>query len=80
MIDAKLAQEQLYEMKQLIDHRFGHGTWSFILEERKKRLDKRSIVVYSIPNHTAIDLIEGKNHFFIADKKLLENENRIFKK
>ena len=41
MIDAKLAQEQLYEMKQLIDHRFGHGTWSFILEERKKRLDKR---------------------------------------
>jgi hypothetical protein len=41
VIDAKLAQEQLYEMKQLIDHRFGHGTWSFILEERKKRLDKR---------------------------------------
>jgi len=42
VIDAKLAQEQLYEMKQLIDHRFGHGTWSFILEERKKRLDKRN--------------------------------------
>jgi hypothetical protein len=41
VIDAKLAQEQLYEMKQLIDHRFGHGTWSFILEERKKRLDKQ---------------------------------------
>ena len=41
IIDAKLAQEQLYEMKQLIDHRFGHGTWSFILEERKKRLDKQ---------------------------------------
>ena len=41
VIDAKLAQEQLYEMKQLIDHRFGHGTWSFILEERKKRIDKR---------------------------------------
>ena len=31
IIDAKLAQEQLYEMKQLIDHRFGHGTWSYIL-------------------------------------------------
>jgi len=41
IIDAKLAQEQLYEMKILIDHRFGHGTWSYILEERKKRLDKR---------------------------------------
>jgi len=41
VIDAKLAQEQLYEMKQLINLRFGHGTWEFILEERKKRLDKR---------------------------------------
>ncbi len=45
VIDAKLAQEQLYEMKQLIDHRFGHGTWSFILEERKKRLDKQKQAV-----------------------------------
>ena len=41
VIDAKLAQEALYEMKQLINHRFGHGTWEFILEERKKRLDKK---------------------------------------
>ena len=45
--------------------------------EDQKRLNKRSIVVYSIPNHTAIDLIEGKNHFFIADNKLLENEKLI---
>ena len=41
IIDAKLAQEALYEMKLLIDHRFGHGTWSYILEERKKRIDAR---------------------------------------
>ena len=41
VIDAKLAQEQLYEMKQLVNHRFGHGTWEYILEERKKRLDKQ---------------------------------------
>jgi len=41
VIDAKLAQEALYEMKQLINHRFGHGTWEYILEERKKRLDKK---------------------------------------
>ena len=45
IIDAKLAQEQLYEMKQLIDHRFGHGTWAYILEERKKRLDKKKQAV-----------------------------------
>ena len=41
VIDAKLAQEQLYEMSQLIDHRFGHGTWKFILAERKKRIDAK---------------------------------------
>ena len=41
VIDVKLAQERLYEMKQLIDARFGHGTWSFILEERKKRIDAK---------------------------------------
>ena len=45
IIDAKLAQEQLYEMKQLIDHRFGHGTWVFILEERKRRIDKHKQAV-----------------------------------
>ena len=41
VINARLAQEQLYEMKQLINLRFGHGTWEYILEERKKRIDKR---------------------------------------
>jgi len=41
VIDAKLAQEHLYEMKQLINLRFGHGTWEFILEERKKRIDAK---------------------------------------
>ena len=41
VIDAKLAQEHLYEMKQLINLRFGLGTWEYILEERKKRIDKK---------------------------------------
>lgn len=41
VIDVRLAQEQLNEMKQLIDLRFGHGTWSYILELRKKRLDAK---------------------------------------
>lgn len=41
VIDVKLAQERLYEMKQLINLRFGHGTWEYILEERKKRLDAK---------------------------------------
>ena len=41
VIDAKIAKEQLYELSQLIDHRFGHGTWRFILAERKKRIDAK---------------------------------------
>jgi len=40
IIDAKLAREHLYEMKQLINLRFGHGTWDEILTERKRRIDK----------------------------------------
>ena len=40
VIDAKLAQEQMYEISQLVDNRFGHGTWQFILAERKKRIDE----------------------------------------
>ena len=39
-IDAKLAQEKLYEMSQLIDYRFGHGTWSGIVTERAKRIQE----------------------------------------
>ena len=36
-IDARIAQEKLYEMSQ-IDLRFGHGTWSGIVTERAKRI------------------------------------------
>tara|TARA_R110001606_G_scaffold31918_2_gene97132 strand:+ start:3900 stop:4430 length:531 start_codon:yes stop_codon:yes gene_type:complete len=38
MIDAKLAQEKVAEMRSLIDMRFGHGTWQSILDERAKRI------------------------------------------
>ena len=41
VISVKLAQEQLSELKQIIDLRFGYGTWSYILELRKKRLDAK---------------------------------------
>jgi len=39
-IDAKLAQEHLYEVSQLFDFRFGHGTWQSIIAERAKRLQE----------------------------------------
>ena len=41
VIDARLAREQLNEMKNLINLRFGPGTWEFILQERKKRIDAK---------------------------------------
>ena len=37
-IDAKLAAEQMYEVQQLVNLRFGHGTWQSIINERAKRL------------------------------------------
>jgi len=40
VIDAKLAQEKMAEMKQLIDMRFGHGTWKSIVDERAKRIQE----------------------------------------
>ena len=39
-IDAKLAQEKMDEMRQLIDFRFGHGTWQSIINERAKRIQE----------------------------------------
>jgi len=40
IIDAKLASEKLYEVSQLVDLRFGHGTWKGILAERQKRIQE----------------------------------------
>ena len=40
VIDAKLAQEKMAEMRQLIDFRFGHGTWKSIVDERAKRIQE----------------------------------------
>jgi hypothetical protein len=38
VIDAKLAEEKMQEMRNLIDMRFGPGTWQGILTERSKRI------------------------------------------
>lgn len=40
IIDAKIAQEKLYEVSQMVDLRFGHGTWQSILAERQKRIQE----------------------------------------
>jgi len=40
IIDAKLAQEQMSEVKNMINLRFGPNTWDEILNERKRRIDE----------------------------------------
>mgnify|MGYP001414257696 CR=1 FL=1 len=39
-INMKLAQERRDEMKQLLDMRFGHGTWAGILQDRANRIQE----------------------------------------
>jgi len=38
VIDAKLAAEAMHEMRTLINHRFGHGTFQQIIAERNKQI------------------------------------------
>jgi hypothetical protein len=38
VIDARLAQEKMQEMRNLIDLRFGPGTWQGIIDERARRI------------------------------------------
>ena len=40
-INAKLAHEHMDEMRQLIDMRFGHGTWQGIIAERARRIQEQ---------------------------------------
>jgi len=40
IIDAKLAAEKMQEVATMVDMRFGHGTWSGILQERARRIQE----------------------------------------
>ena len=40
VIDARLAQESLNEMRTLVDLRFGPGTWQSIVDERARRIQQ----------------------------------------
>lgn len=41
MIDAKLVEEQMAEIRTLVDYRFGHGTWTSIVNERARRIQEQ---------------------------------------
>ena len=38
VIDARIAQEKIQEMRTLVDMRFGRGTWQSIVDLRNKRI------------------------------------------
>ena len=40
MIDARLAQEKITEMRNVVDMRFGPGTWKGIVDERARRIQE----------------------------------------
>jgi hypothetical protein len=40
IIDARLAQEKITEMRNLVDMRFGPGTWKGIVDERARRIQE----------------------------------------
>jgi len=40
IIDARIAQEKINEMRTLVDLRFGPGTWQSIVDERSKRIQE----------------------------------------
>jgi len=40
VIDARLAQESLNEMRTMVDLRFGPGTWQSIVDERARRIQQ----------------------------------------
>lgn len=40
MIEYKIQQEEMYELKRLVNHRFGLGFWESIVAERAKRIEE----------------------------------------
>lgn len=38
-----------------------------------KRNQQHQLIVYNVPKHTAIDIVEGRNYFFIGDSVLLQD-------
>lgn len=40
VIDARIAQEKINEMRTLVDMRFGPGTWQSIVDERARRIQQ----------------------------------------
>ena len=45
--------------------------------EDNRLKDLKRIIVYNIPNHFGMDLINGPNHYFIGDSALIHNDEKL---
>lgn len=50
---------------------------SITILESWNQQKQRQLTIYALPNHWAVNLIEGKKHFFIADSALLKDPSTI---
>ena len=64
-INAKLARERLNEMGQLIDLRFGHGTWAGILKERADRIHEAIEDAKRVAHRKRVQYEENMQLFWI---------------
>ena len=74
MIDAKLAEETMNEMRNIIDLRFGHGTWKSIIDERAKRIQEEKDAVLEMKKEQrrrAAELAETMKQTFIVIMAIL---------
>ena len=74
IIDAKLAQEQMREIAQMIDLRFGPGTWKTITEERARRIQaakEAAAVAKRKKIQEAREFEEGLKQFFMISAVIL---------
>ena len=47
-----------------------------IIEDYRLK-DLKRIIVYNIPDHFGMDLINGPNHYFIGDSALIHNDEKL---
>lgn len=51
--------------------------FGFRLWDKTQQVQQRHLVVYNIPQHSAINLIEGKDNVLISDIQLYESKNKM---
>ena len=66
IIDAKIAREQLNEIRTLVNYRFGPNTWGEILAERKRRIDAKKEAIREVKRKKAQQMRDIQDLFTYA--------------